>query len=212
MQIHQQHVYSQQPRVFNHSLDWRFLLPHTDARKFFIIFEDDPDFNQTLEQIGIPVSNLLSFSDITQKERAHSLALPFGLPMRWVSVQQEEQIEFYRSIRRLIRPDGHLLIGFKNSRNFRSKISSKYYSSTPHRTAYQLHQAGFKSIRIFGAMPNLNIPEYIFDLDVNAIHFALHHRFKRKPAILNILQTLSRTISWAGISTFLPCYFAVAVA
>ena len=201
-----------QPRVFHYSLDWRFLLPISDPGKIRVVSEERADFNQTLEQAGIPVADQLSFSDLRQDERNNiqSLVIPFGLPVRWVGEEQEDQIEFYRSMRRLICPDGYLLVGFENGWKFRSGNQSKYHSSTPRRITYRLHKAGFKSIKIFGAIPNLCIPEYIFDMNTQATRFVLHHRFRRKPIMLNVMQLLSRTIGWTRISTFLPCYFAVA--
>ena len=94
----------------------------------------------------------------------------------------------------------------------RATTRSKYHPSTPRRVTYQFIQAGFRSIRIWGVTPNLRVPEYIFTLNDQTIQFALQHRFRRKPALLNTLRTLSSVISWPGISAFLPCYFVVAVA
>src|SRR6266498_1393530 len=117
----EQQIHSPQPRVFNYSLDWRFLLPIVDAGKIRVVLEDDADFTQTLEQVGISVSDQSSFSDVKQNGRdsTQSLVLPFGLPLRWVGTQREDQIEFYRSIRHFICTDGYFLIGFENSWNSR---------------------------------------------------------------------------------------------
>jgi hypothetical protein len=41
------------PRVFNYSLDWRFLLPMGDPKNLYLVFEEDIDFRQTLERVGI---------------------------------------------------------------------------------------------------------------------------------------------------------------
>lgn len=212
MQAHQQHIHQSQPRVFNYSLDWRFLLPISNADKTFVFLEDDPDFGQTLEQVGIPVSNQLSFLNIEQKEKKESasLVLPFGLPVRWVGGEQADQIEFFRSMRKLVDDNGSLLVGFNNSWTYRSSPRTKYHPSTPGRVVSQLQEAGFKTIRVFGVISNLSIPEYIFDLNAKPLYFALQHRFKRKPVILNLLQLLSYTLGLTGISDFLPCYFVLA--
>jgi len=212
MQPDPQRIHQSQPRVFNYSLDWRFLLPLSNPDKIFVFLEDDSDFSQTLEQIGIPVSNQLSFLNIEQKEKKESASfvLPFGLPVRWVGREQSDQIEFFRSMRKLMDENGNLLVGFDNSWNYRSRTQTKYQPSTPRRVVSQLQKAGFKTIKVFGVISNLSIPEYIFDLNAQPLYFALQHRFKRKPVLLNLLQLLSGTIGLTGISDFLPCYFAVA--
>jgi hypothetical protein len=212
MQAYPQHIHQSQPRVFNYSLDWRFLLPLSNADKIFVFLEDDPDFGQTLEQVGIPVSNQLSFLNIEQKEKKESasLVLPFGLPLRWVGREPADQIEFFRSMRKLMDDNGNLLVGFNNSWTYRSSLRTQYHPSTPRRIASQLQEAGFKTIKVFGVISNLSIPEYIFDLNAKPVYFALQHRFKRKPVLLNLLQLLSHTIGLTGISDFLPCYFVLA--
>jgi hypothetical protein len=212
MQAHQPHIHQSQPRVFNYSLDWRFLLPLSNADKLFVFLEDDPDFAQTLEQVGIAVSNQLSFLNIEQKEKKESASfvLPFGLPVRWVGREQADQIEFFRSMRKLMEDSGNLLVGFNNSWTYRSSPQTKYHPSTPGRVVSQLQKADFKTTKVFGVISNLSIPEYIFDLNARPVYFALQHRFKRKPVVLNLLQLLSHTIGLTGISDFLPCYFVLA--
>jgi hypothetical protein len=209
MQSGQQRTHPSQPRVFNYSLDWRFLLPVSHPDKTFVFFEDDSDFGQTLQQVGIPDSNQLSFLDVEQKEKKESASfvLPFGLPVRWVGKERSDQIEFFRSLRKLMGDNCNLLVGFHNSWNYRSHTQAKYYSSTPRRVTSQLHKAGFKTIKVFGVISNLSIPEYIFDLNDRSMHFAMQHRFKRKPVIVNLLSLLSHTTGVTVISDFLPCYF-----
>ena len=212
MQSPQHPIDQPQARVFNYSLDWRFLLPLANAGKTFVLIEDDVDFRQTLERVGIPVSNQLSFLDLEQKEKdnAASYVLPLGLPVRWVSREDADQVGFFRSMRQLIGDSGNLLVGFNNSRNSRTESQTKYHSSTPDRIATQLRSAGFKTIKAFGVLPTLRIPEYIFDLNPQPIYFALQHRFKRKRLLSNLLQLLSYTIGVELVSEFLPCYFVIA--
>ena len=203
---------SPQPRVFHYSLDWRFLLPMTDPDRSCLLFEENADFSQTLEQVGIPVSHQLSFSEARDRngESFQLLALPFGLPTGWAGAGREERIRFCISLRRLLDSGGHLLVGFNNVLHLRSQ--SIYRASTPRRMAGELRQAGFNSVKVYGAMPALQIPEYIFDVDPRAVGFALRNRFRRKPVALRALRLLAGTVGWRSISNFLPCYFAVAVA
>ena len=208
----QQSVNNSQPRVFHYSLDWRFLLPLSDPHRIFVFFEDNPDFCETLEYVGIPVSNQLSFLDIQQKpqKEASSLAFPFGVPVNWVSGEAADQIEFFRSIRKLLGEHGNLLVGFRNARGYRSNLAANYYRSTPQQMSTQLQKAGFKAIKRFGVIPDLNIPEYIFELNPRSLDFALQHRFKRKTLFLKLLQLLSHTSGMMHLFDFLPCYFVAA--
>lgn len=203
-----------QPRIFHYSLDWRFLLPLADVKKICLLVEEGEDFRQTLEHVGIDTSQQLSFADLRQRKSndAQSFVIPFGLPVDWAGRKYKDQVEFYFSVRRLITSGGYLLVGFNNVWNLRANSQAKSYACTPRRMAAQLKQAGFQSIKMFGAMPNLAIPEYIFDLDPQAVQFALRNRFRRKPAVLRPLGVLAGTIGLKRISNFLPCYFAVASA
>jgi hypothetical protein len=199
------------PRVFRYSLDWRFLMPLADPRALFVAFQAEPDFSQTLEHIGIPAANLVSVPDIaTGTRRIPSLALPFGLPQRVLASQS--QLATLRSLHNVLEPGGCFLIGFRNARVPERGATSVDHASTPARIERQLREAGFQSSRIFGAVPGLRIPEYIFELEPSSLHFALSHRLRRKPAMLRMLRIVSGVPGWTALSGWLPCYFAVAVA
>ncbi|HEY9528162.1 MAG TPA: hypothetical protein VIR02_13800 [Anaerolineales bacterium] len=205
---------SPKPRVFNYSLDWRFLLPVAQPQKICLLLEENLDFSQTLEQVGIHVSQQRSLSELRDRkdDRFQLLVMPFGLPTAWAGSRHQDRVEFYVSIRRFIDSGGHLLVGFNNILNFSAKPQNIYQTSTPRRLAGELGQADFKSVKMYGAMPNLRIPEYLFDLDSRALDFAARNRFRRKPAVLQALRVLSATIGLQRITNFLPCYFAVAAA
>jgi hypothetical protein len=49
-------------------------------------------------------------------------------------------------------------------------------------------------------------------LDPESILFALRHRFRRQPLLLRLLHAFSYIQGFGSVSSFLPCYFAVAVA
>jgi hypothetical protein len=206
MQTPLQHGRSPQPRVFRHSLDWRFLLPMAEEKNAHILFEHDADFSQALAQVGIQPAQQLDFAEFRESKLSNLplLVMPFGLP------RGAEPIEFFSAIRLQMAAGGTLLVGFKNAWYVRGRAASRYFSSTPRRLTYQLKQSGFSSPRMFGAMKNLSIPEYIFDLEPRAVYFALQYRFRRKPVLLTALRTLAGTIGPTRLSDFLPCYFAIA--
>jgi hypothetical protein len=201
-----------QPRVFQHSLDWRFLLPAGDPGKAYVLFEPDAGLSETLAHVGVPGANQLSLRAFREgKARdAQSLILPFGLASRWVGTKSAEQVSFFASVRSRLPSGSHLLIGFHHPWHRQARLVRDYRSALPHRVANQLRQAGYSSIKIFGAMPDLRIPEYIFDLDPRTVYFALQNRFRRKPAVLRALRLLSATAGPGQLAKLLPCYFAVA--
>ena len=200
------------PRVFRYSLDWRFLLPIADPQKLRVLIEQDEEFHQALEAVGIYTSQAISFFELQQNkiDGTQSFVMPFGLSKRWVGAGQNDQVELYRSLRRMMVSGGYLLIGFHGSWNVRTRSHPGYHRSTPHRMASQLRRAGFHSVKLYGALPNLAIPEYIFDLDSRTIHFAMQNRFRRKPAVLRILRGVAETVGLTGMVNLLPAYFALA--
>src|SRR5215207_3948999 len=102
MQTQPQPALSSPPRVFQYSLDWRFLLPISDSAKIRVVAEEDRELGEALDQIGISVFNPLSTADIKQIETSiYSLVLPFGLPVRWVGANQQDQVELDRKSTRL---------------------------------------------------------------------------------------------------------------
>jgi hypothetical protein len=202
------------PRVFQYSLDWRFLLPARDPERLYVLFEPDAEFSQTLAHVGIPASQHLSLADFKQSQLrdVQSLVLPFGLPARGVDANPGEQIELYAFARNRMAPGGYLLVGFDHRWNRPGGAGVSYRSATPRRVRDQLQKAGFSSVKLFGVLPNLRIPEYIFDLDSRTIGFALRNRFRRKPAVVRGLRLLAATAGLARLTDLLPCYFAVATA
>ena len=211
MRPHQQAVSPSPTRVFKHSLDWRFLLPLSDLARGCFLFLEDVDLSEALEQVGIHISQQLSFSDLKAHEnkRFPFLAMPLGLPVRWIGPRVEDRIEFFRWIRQFIDPGGFLLLGFNNPMYRRVSQKTNYHSSTPPRIAKELHQAGYQSLKIFGAMPDLQISEYIIDLEPRTIQFALQNRFRRKPNLLRVQRVVAGIVGIQSLSYFLPAYFAV---
>jgi hypothetical protein len=212
MQMQLQQVHQRRPETFHYSLDWRFLLPMGNEKNVYVLSEDDPDLSQALEQTGIPRSHQLSFLERRENKRKsiQSLIIPFGLPVHLLDAKHGGPTEFYSVCRRSMASGGYLLTGFNNAWYFRANHPSKYHTSTPRRVTDQLKGAGFQSIKMFGAMSSLAIPEYIFDLESRALRFALQHRFRRKPVLLKTLRALAGTVGLAPLLNLLPCYFAVA--
>lgn len=201
-----------EPPLFHYSLDWRFLLPTANSPNLYLLREEDRDFVRALAQVGIRDSQLISLSELRQKTNGEirAFVMPFGLPTAWASEKSHDQVEFYISVRRSLVPGGCLLVGFNNTWKIGVRPPARYLASTPRRITAQLRQAGFSSISILGAMPDLAIPEYIFSLDSRTIWFALQNRFRRKRGWLGILRVLIRTLGWTNVFNLMPCYFALA--
>ena len=181
-----------------------------DPKDVFILFEQDVDFGQTLEHVGIGASQQLSIAGLHTRthNRISILAMPLGLPIE-AGKKQTDRVAFYSILRHQMTRGGYFLLGFNNALNLHAGSRSNYQRSTPRPIVRDLEQAGFTSVKIYGAMPSLQIPEYIFDLNPRALRFALQNRYRRKPSILRSLRSLEGIMGWKRMSNFLPCYFAV---
>lgn len=200
------------PKVYHYSLDWRFFLPETNVQNIHVFFADDDEFSQALEKVGIPGTNQHSFAALMSSPdiRVRSMVFPFGLPSGAAVTEAKDPIEFLHTCQRWIEPGGSLMVGFNNALYRRAR--SPYQAAHPRRFLSQLEKAGFHSIRMLGVMPRLSIPEYIFDLDLEPIQFALAYRFRRKRLVRQTLLALAQTIGPARFAEYLPCYLSVAVA
>lgn len=193
------------PKVYRYSLDWRFFLPETDVQHLHVFFADDDEFSQALERVGIPRSNQHSFGELKSNSemQVRSMVFPFGLPSA-----AEDPLAFLTTCRRWIEAGGSLMIGFNNALYRRGR--SPYQAARSRRLLFQLSRAGFQSIRVLGVMPNLSIPEYVFDLNLEPIQFAFAYRFRRKRFVRQTLVSLARVVGPARLADYLPCYLAIA--
>ena len=95
-----------------------------EPQKTCLLFEENADFSQTLEQVGLRVSQQLSFSELRdhKNESFQLLVMPFGLPAGWGGPGREDRVQFYVSIQRFLDSGGHLLVGFNNALNLPYRV------------------------------------------------------------------------------------------
>lgn len=210
------------------SVDWRFLLPITESSRVLIIGGEHDDFTELFGKIGVSAITWLHGSlpakdennseqgkfDAVENLVAQSfppmsfdfVVIPFGFP----GDKLTHEVDVYQMIRRLIRPDGMMLIGFSNTLGlFRQGFRSDSFYSTPWCMMHKLRLAGYSQIDFYGAMPNLDTPEFIFPLKAQLLSFTLQHRYRYKlPAMLLYIFS-SRPI--ATIFLYLLSYYFVIV-
>jgi len=217
----------------SYSADWRFLLPIAEGSQVLIVGGEHDDFTQFFSKIGVSTTTWLCGSSSFWDERTRRdnidrgasaladlsaspfppasfdiVAIPFGFSSR-NSAGRQHDIEAYQTVRRLIRPGGTLLVGFSNIWGIRRRFRPESYYSTPWRIIRRLRHTGYSSIDLYGVMPNLNIPEYIFPLTTQALGFTLQHRYRYKlPA--NFLRWFSNSLIVSVFSKLLSGYFVVA--
>lgn len=187
------------------SADWRFLLPITKGSRILIIGGERNDYTELFGKLEVSAVTWLLGSlpvggennnyeqskfDAVADLAAHSfppmyfdfVVIPFGFP----GDKLTHEVDVYQMIRRLIRPDGMMLIGFSNTLGlFRQGFRSDSFYSTPWCMMYKLRLAGYSQIDFYGAMPNLATPEFIFPLKAQLLSFTLQHRYRYKlPAVL----------------------------
>ena len=67
------------PRVYQYSLDWRFLLPIADSQKVHVVFEQNDEFSQALETLSPrcrQVIELRTVQELSYREISDSLGVP----------------------------------------------------------------------------------------------------------------------------------------
>lgn len=218
------------PSLPESSADWRFLLPITQNSRVLIIGGEQDDFTELFGKIGISEiiwlcgslpaggenhkNNGQSEFDAVESLTAQSfppisfdiIAIPFGFPGRKLL----DDVDVYQIVRSLLRPGGTMLIGFSNRFGlFRRRFQSNFYYSTPCRMIRNLRLAGYSQIDIFGAMQNLETPEYIFPLKTHLLSFTLQDRYRYKlPA--SLLYFLSNKPVVSILLYLLSYYFVIA--
>ncbi len=170
----------------NSSADWRFLLPITESSRVLIIGGEHDDFTELFGKMGVSAVTWLrgllpADSENNNKNSGQSkfdiVAIPFGFR----SDKLTHEVDVHQMIRQLMRPGGTILIGFSNRLGlFRRGFQSNSYYSTPWRMIHKLRLAGYSQIDLYGAMPNLETPEYIFPLRTQLLSFTLQHRYRYK--------------------------------
>lgn len=171
---------------FQHSLpqsssDWRFLLPITKNSRVLIIGGEQDDFTELFNKIGVSsVTWLCNPSAVASELNENNqnyfdiVAIPFGFP----AAKLTDEIEVFRTVRRLLHPGGSIFLGFSNKLGLFSKaFIANSYHSTPHHVIRYLRLSGYSDIDLYGVMSNLETPEYIFPLKADLLGFTLRHRY-----------------------------------
>lgn len=209
---------SAEPKVYGHSLDWRFLLPLGHGINLLVLSSRNPDLELALRRAGISSAGWreedLEIPNPLDTDGAEfdAVALPLGLSGREGAAHPADRKLFYQHIRRRLRPEGYLLVGFENRWRDRFGRKTKYYTSTPAVVRDELQKAGFSGVECFGVSPNLDVPEYILQLQRRALEFTVGHRFRRSAFAGSLMQMLLKLAGpiWAG--GMFPCYYVVAKA
>lgn len=190
-----------------HSTDWRHLLPLVDESKTLVLCQACGDIVGILHQAGIPMSvqqsDFTSLSNLVSKT-VDAIVIPFGFP-------ENLHLDFFHLLRGILQESGVLLIGFENRWKLQRVGSAGIYVSMPRQLTYLLRQAGFASIDLYGVIPDLQIPEYIFPLTPQSLSFVLQQRYKRNLP-LGLLRRLFTPALASQFSGFMPSYYAIAKA
>lgn len=195
------------------SLDWRFLLPLDAGSRVLVIGGGQDDFTRLFGKMGISALTWLGDEQIQGAFDARTfppavfdvVAIPFGFPRGGAL----RELETYRVMHGWLRPGGDLLFGFPNLLGLKRHFGSASRKATLWGVRRRLGQAGFSQMSLFGAMPNLQAPEYILPLKGQAIGFAWQHRYRYKypDRLLNLLGSRPALALLAGL---FPCYYVTA--
>ncbi|MBI5825103.1 MAG: hypothetical protein HZB18_13825 [Chloroflexi bacterium] len=215
----------------SNSADWRFFLPISAESNVLLVTDHGEDIARYFEKLGIRTtiyntdsSNAASVKLSAQKRTDFEndfsppdgyplfdvVALPHGFPGYFLSRGNSHQINIFQKMKQAITSHGALLVGFSNSlRLGRAAGSSVNSYATPQRMVGLLRKAGYPLVEIYGVIPDLYVPDYIFPLNKHEIGFVLEHRYRYKiPAWL--LKFLTTSFVAGSLSVFFPFYYAVA--
>lgn len=196
------------------STDWRFLLPVSHQSKVLVVGRKCDDYTRLFNNLEIAVASWeADFSVLPAKVFSPAIfdivAIPLGLPDEMKNRNPQNYPETFQNLRSLLKPGGIILIGFLNSQAFQRKFIAGNYYTTPNGITRFLHRAGYEEITLYGAIPNLSAPEYLFPLTRQTIGFILEHRYRNKLPV-QFLSLLHNPVITALFSYFFPAYYAVA--
>ncbi len=176
------------------SQDWRFLLPIPEGGEALLLCRSREELPPAFSRLGI--RTVACFADpraLIPSGRppgdgvvlASASALPFPpqtfdlvLAPRGMPLPSQRWPEAARALLRLLRPGGALLLGFSGRFRFRGAASGEM-SASPRRVVDILRRVGYTNPELYGVMPDLDVPEYIFPFSPYALAFVLRSRYRR---------------------------------
>jgi hypothetical protein len=220
----------------DNSLDWRFLLPIAPEIKLLVVGHECEGIYKYFLRLGIasvyyctdavppPATdssaeqdkqNIITFADLELRSDLLSffdvVVFPQGLVrMEGRANGKVGRLSERHSINKYMRSGGVLLIGFANIFfSKKNKPQPGLYHSSPGKMKRFLKKNGYALTGIYGAIPDLFIPEYIFPLTNQSVGFILRSRYTYKiPGLF--LHWLTNSFLTNIIANFFPAYFVVA--
>lgn len=215
------------------STDWRFLIPLESDSNILVITDGQDQLHNALNKTRLNgvtwrvesllvvggsssldhdpsnSSNTLGINSLFQSFSPGSFSavvIPFGFSITWSRVQWQT---FHRLVHRLIHPGGNLLFGFRNFLYIMGAKTQKMHSFTARQISRDLTSIGYSSVNLFGVMPTLLIPEYVFPFSPPFLSFVLQRRYRRNLPF-EILRLIFNP-NWVSIfSGLVPYYYAMA--
>ncbi len=214
-----------------YSPDWRFLPGLPGEGKTLIIAKGQENFTASSSVVYNPPADQkqrrnqsAQFTDpsvLLQEDLQKTsfppdsfdlVALPYGFPGEQTGAGQKLRFEYCCAAYRLTKPGGALYMGFANRWSFKRIYKEHFlYNSrlSPRRISRLLRSAGYTSVTFYGAIPDHNIPRYIFPLKTNTVGFVVQRHYGRKlPGFL--ASFLSKHFIALAFQYLLPSYLVVA--
>lgn len=185
-----------------YTVDWRFFIPISFEKKILVVGNGAAETVLFFRKIGVQVDVcnydlVLVYPDTIYD----TIIIPDS------SGFIEEPILFIKNIKKLLKKDGVLLVGFLNRFFYSRWKNKKQFTSTIYMMRKRL--SSFKQIEILGCFPELKIPEYIFPIDLAVSEFVLKHRYRyRFPSIF--LSLITSPLFLPIFIHFLPAYYIIA--
>lgn len=199
--------------------DWRFLLPLSRQSRLLVVEEPqhaDAAICRSLHALRVRTTAwgpaaIAAVAQAPVNQRFDIIAAPLGFGGIGPAEDLRRYRDLHRCARRLLAPGGTLLIGFGNRWGFgvAAAAGNGVACSTPREMTAILRGHGYDKVRLFGTLPGMLDPGYIFPLRAQTLRCALrqYYRHNRIGAFLTRPRAVTRLLL-----DLLPGYYAVASA
>jgi SAM-dependent methyltransferase len=197
------------------SIDWRLFVPLENGSRIVVAGVAADEIASLLNRLGADAvawdeRRLDVGAAASSRAPFDIVAIPLGFAHAGPRAGHTTRVALAKA-RRLLKPGGTIVLGFDNPFAPRGKSSGRRgFSLRPARVVRAIEQTGYGSVRLYGALTGLSVPDYVFPLRRETLAFVIRRRFRGKVHPL-LLGFLTSAVGLSMLCRVLPAYFVTAV-